>query len=71
MNFQASEITLQIANAARDFSQQHIRPYVMQWDESQEFPIHVFRELGKLGIMGALVPEQYGGAGLSYTNTKR
>ena len=43
MNFQASEMTLQIANAARDFSQQYIRPYVMQWDESQEFPVHVLK----------------------------
>ena len=70
MNFQVSEMTLQIANAARDFSQQHIRPYVMQWDESQEFPVHVFKELGKLGMMGVLVPEEYGGAGMSYYEYK-
>ena len=70
MNFQASEITLQIANAARDFSKQHIRPYVMQWDESQEFPVHVFKALGKLGMMGVLVPEEYGGAGMSYYEYK-
>jgi alkylation response protein AidB-like acyl-CoA dehydrogenase len=70
MNFQPSEITTQIANAARDFSQQHIRPYVMKWDESQEFPVHVFKELGKLGMMGVLVPEEYGGAGMSYFEYK-
>jgi alkylation response protein AidB-like acyl-CoA dehydrogenase len=70
MNFQSSEITLQIAHAARDFSQQHIRPYVMEWDESQEFPVHVFKELGKLGMMGVLVPEEYGGAGMSYYEYK-
>ena len=70
MNFKASDITLQIAHAARDFSQQHIRPYVMQWDESQEFPVHVFKELGKLGMMGVLVPEEYGGAGMSYYEYK-
>jgi alkylation response protein AidB-like acyl-CoA dehydrogenase len=70
MNFQASEITLQIAHAARDFSQQHIRPYVMQWDESQEFPVPVFKELGKLGMMGVLVPQEYGGAGMSYYEYK-
>ena len=70
MNFQPSEITTQIANAARDFSQQHIRPYVMQWDESQDFPVHVFKELGKLGMMGVLVPEEYGGAGMSYYEYK-
>ena len=70
MNFQRSEITEQIAQAARNFAQQHIKPYVMQWDESQEFPIHVFKELGKLGMMGVLVPEQYGGAGLGYFEYK-
>jgi len=70
MNFQTSEITLQIANAARDFSQQYIRPHVMEWDESQEFPVHVFKELGKLGMMGVLVPEKYGGAGMSYYEYK-
>ena len=70
MNFQASELTLQIANAAKDFSQQHIRPYVMQWDESQECPVHVFKEMGKLGMMGVLVPEEYGGAGMSYYEYK-
>src|SRR5678810_875371 len=70
MNFQASEITLQIAHAARDFSLQHIRPHVMEWDESQEFPVPIFKELGKLGMMGVLVPEEYGGAGMSYYEYK-
>jgi len=66
MNFQSSEITLQIANAAKDFSQQYIRPHIMEWDESQEFPVQLFKEMGKLGLMGVLVPESYGGAGLGY-----
>jgi alkylation response protein AidB-like acyl-CoA dehydrogenase len=70
MNFHASEITVQIAHAARDFSQQHIKPYVMQWDETQEFPVGVFKELGKLGMMGVLVPQEYGGAGMSYYEYK-
>jgi alkylation response protein AidB-like acyl-CoA dehydrogenase len=70
MNFETSEITQQVAQTARDFAQQHIRPHVMDWDESQEFPLHVFKELGKLGMMGVLVPEQYGGAGLSYFEYK-
>jgi alkylation response protein AidB-like acyl-CoA dehydrogenase len=66
MNFQTSELTQQVAQSARDFAQQYIRPHLMEWDESQEFPIHIFKELGKQGMMGVLVPEQYGGAGLSY-----
>ena len=70
MNFQQSEITQQIAHAARDFANQHIRPYIMEWDESQEFPVHIFKELGKLGMMGVLVPQQYGGSGLTYFEYK-
>lgn len=66
MNFETSELTQQVAQTARDFAQQHIRPYVMDWDESQEFPLQVFREMGKLGLMGVLVPEKYDGAGLGY-----
>lgn len=66
MNFLQDELTAQVAQTARDFAQQHIKPYVMEWDESQEFPVHVFKELGKLGMMGVLVPEEYGGAGLGY-----
>ena len=66
MNFEVSELTSQVAQSAKDFAQQHIKPYVMEWDETQEFPVKVFKEMGKLGFMGVLVPEQYGGAGLSY-----
>jgi alkylation response protein AidB-like acyl-CoA dehydrogenase len=66
MNFEVSELTAQVEQSARDFAQQHIKPHVMKWDESQEFPINVFKEMGKLGFMGVLVPEEYGGSGLSY-----
>lgn len=70
MNFETSEITLQVAQTARDFAQQHIKPNVMEWDESQTFPIDVFKQMGQLGLMGVLVPEEYGGAGLSYFEYK-
>jgi alkylation response protein AidB-like acyl-CoA dehydrogenase len=66
MNFQQNELTTQVAQTARDFAVQHIKPHLMEWDESQEFPLHIFKELGKLGLMGILVPEEYGGSGLSY-----
>jgi alkylation response protein AidB-like acyl-CoA dehydrogenase len=66
MNFTQSEITQQVAHSARDFALQHIKPFLMDWDESQEFPLHIFKELGKLGMMGVFVPEQYGGTGLGY-----
>lgn len=66
MNFQQSEITTQVGQMARDFAMQYIKPHLMDWDESQEFPVHIFKQMGKLGMMGVLVPEQYGGSGLSY-----
>src|SRR6476620_7795401 len=70
MNFQKSEITQQVAQMSRDFAQQYIKPHVMEWDESQTFPHELFKQLGQLGMMGVLVPEQYGGAGLSYFEYK-
>jgi alkylation response protein AidB-like acyl-CoA dehydrogenase len=70
MNFQPSELTQQIGHAARDFAHQYIKPHVMEWDESQEFPVPVFKELGKLGMMGVLVPQEYGGAGMGYFEYK-
>jgi alkylation response protein AidB-like acyl-CoA dehydrogenase len=66
MNFKNSELTEHVIQTARDFAQQYIKPHVMEWDEAQEFPVHIFKELGKLGLMGVLVPEEYGGAGLGY-----
>ncbi len=55
-----------IAQSTRDFATKHIRPHVRQWDEAQTFPLETFRQLGELGLMGVLVPEIYGGAGLNY-----
>lgn len=66
MHFQTDELTQQVAATARDFANQHIKPHVMEWDESQHFPVEVFKEMGKLGLMGVLVPHEYGGAGLGY-----
>ncbi len=66
MDFSQSELTHQVADTVKDFANQYIRPDFMKWDESQEFPIHIFKALGKLGMMGILVPEEYGGSGLGY-----
>ena len=55
-----------IRQSAKDFAETHIRPNVMLWDESQEFPIPLFRSLGEHGFLGVLVPEAYGGSGLDY-----
>ncbi|HEY8660811.1 MAG TPA: acyl-CoA dehydrogenase family protein [Hanamia sp.] len=66
MDFLKNELTIQVAQTAKDFALQKIKPHLMEWDERQEFPVHIFKELGKLGMMGILVPQEYGGTGLSY-----
>lgn len=55
-----------IAQSVRDFAERNMRPYVREWDETQHFPVDLFHSLGELGLMGILVPEAYGGAGLGY-----
>ena len=62
-HFGHSENQLLIAATVRDFAEKHIRPYVMEWDEAQTFPRELFRQMGELGFMGVLVPEEYGGRG--------
>lgn len=66
MNFDYSEEQLMIATSAKDFAEQFIRPNVMEWDETQIFPIEVFKKAGEMGFMGVFVPEEYGGSGLGY-----
>jgi len=67
MNFMPNENQQMIADMIRKFGKEHILPKMMEWDESQEFPVQVFKKLGELGLMGVLVPTEYGGSGLSYT----
>ena len=57
-------------DSVRDFARQEILPYRMEWDEAQHFPRELFKKMGQLGLMGMLVPEEYGGAGLSYVEYK-
>ncbi len=66
MNFQQTELTSQVSETAKKFAEQFIRPHLMEWDETQAFPVHIFKEMGKLGLMGVLVPHEYGGAGMGY-----
>ncbi|TLU98975.1 acyl-CoA dehydrogenase family protein [Dyadobacter luticola] len=55
-----------IAEAVRDFAVSSIKPHIREWDEIQHFPKSVFKDLGDLGLMGMLVPEEFGGSGLGY-----
>lgn len=61
-----TENQLMIRDTIRDFAEKNIRPVIMEYDESQKFPMEIMRQLGELGFMGILVPEEYGGAGLGY-----
>lgn len=65
-NTDASESQQMIAEMVKDFGAREIIPHMMQWDESQKFPIDCFHKMGDLGLMGMLVPEEYNGAGMSY-----
>lgn len=55
-----------VRQMAKDFAEKHIRPHVMEWDESQHFPVDTFKAMGELGMMGVLVPEELNGSGLGY-----
>jgi len=66
MNFQESESVLMVRQTVRDFADKNIRPHLMDWDESQHFPVELFKKMGEQGFMGVLVPVEYGGSGLGY-----
>jgi len=66
MEFNLNENQIMIAEMIRKFGDEHIRPKMMEWDESQEFPVDVMKKLGELGLLGVLVPTEYGGSGFGY-----
>lgn len=66
ISFNETENSIMIKNMVRDFAEKNIRKNVMEWDEAQHFPIELFKELGQIGLMGVLVPEEYGGSGFGY-----
>jgi alkylation response protein AidB-like acyl-CoA dehydrogenase len=66
MNFSYTEQQTMIRDSVREFAKKEVLPHYRIWDESQEFPRHIFEKLGEMGLMGMLIPEEYGGAGMSY-----
>jgi len=64
MNIETTENLEMIAATARDFAEKNIRPHIMEWDESQTFPVELFHQLGEMGFMGIVIPEEYGGFGV-------
>ena len=66
MDFRVSAEHEQLRRAVREFARAEIAPHVLEWDEANEFPLAVVKQLGELGYMGSVFPEEYGGAGLDY-----
>ena len=66
MDFDYTPEQIQLRREVREFAAAEIAPHVMEWDESQTFPLAVIKKLGQLGYMGIIFPEEYGGAGLGY-----
>jgi alkylation response protein AidB-like acyl-CoA dehydrogenase len=66
MDFNYTETQKEITAMIRDFADKNIRPKMMEWDETQKFPVELFHKMGELGLMGVIVPQEYGGSGLSY-----
>src|SRR5258708_31396646 len=63
MEFELSEEQKQIKFSVREFAEAEIAPHVMEWDESQHFPVELLPKLAELGLLGVIFPEEYGGAG--------
>jgi alkylation response protein AidB-like acyl-CoA dehydrogenase len=66
MDFEYTPDQIHLRKTVRDFAEAEIRPHVMEWDETQTFPLETVKKLGHLGLLGAIFPEDLGGAGLSY-----
>jgi alkylation response protein AidB-like acyl-CoA dehydrogenase len=66
VDFDYTPEQVQLRREVREFATAEIAPHVMEWDENQTFPLEVIKKLGKLGYLGAIFPEEYGGAGLGY-----
>ena len=67
MDFTINENQKMISDMIQQFGKQYITPYVRDWDDNQIFPVDIYKKLGDLGLMGVLVPTEYGGSGFSYT----
>lgn len=66
MDFEFTAEQIQLRRSIRDFAETEIAPHVLEWDENQTFPLEVIKKAGELGVMGAIFPEQFGGAGYGY-----
>src|SRR5450631_3564788 len=68
MNFGLTDEQAHLRKTIREFAEAEIKPHVLEWDETQHFPLDVFNTLGHLGVLGAVFPEELGGSGYSYVD---
>src|SRR5258708_12022225 len=68
MDFRLTDEQTQIQEMVRDFALAEFKPHLPEWDEAQHFPVDPFKGAGGLGMLGVTIPEEYGGAGLSYVD---
>jgi alkylation response protein AidB-like acyl-CoA dehydrogenase len=66
MDFNFSPEQLNIRRMAREFAEREIAPAVAEYDRAERFPIEIARQMGQLGMLGGVIPEQYGGAGMDH-----
>jgi alkylation response protein AidB-like acyl-CoA dehydrogenase len=66
VDFQLNDEQLQLKKSIREFAEREIAPNVRKWDEASEFPLSTLKEIGKLGLMGVVFPQELGGAGMGY-----
>ncbi len=66
MDFTLPEETIAIRDMVRDFSKKEIEPLAVRVDKEDFFPHELFKKMGRLGILGITIPEEYGGSGLDY-----
>jgi alkylation response protein AidB-like acyl-CoA dehydrogenase len=66
MNFELTAEQVQVKHSVREFAEAEIAPHVLEWDETQHFPVELLPKLAELGLMGVIFPEEYGGAGMGY-----
>src|SRR5438067_13275679 len=66
MEFEFTAEQIQLRRSIRDFAEAEIGPHDLDWDETQTFPLEVVKKAGEMGLLGAIFPEDLGGAGYGY-----
>jgi alkylation response protein AidB-like acyl-CoA dehydrogenase len=66
VDFSLTDEQQQLRHSVREFAEAEIAPHVLEWDEASHFPVEIMPKLAKMGLLGVIFPERYGGAGLGY-----